>query len=148
MNFRQIFACALLLQAWMSTGYALAGELKEPGLAFPSTFSESGRLSLHAALKGNAFQYSGGHFVNSATTLTYRGDTSGLNAFLAGIAKCPGFTLSVRFDSSDYPGTTGTDWVLSHNAHSPDQVFVRINLKSSKLKLEELTIPPSGAPRP
>lgn len=125
----------------------MAGELAEPGLAFPEGFPGRTRTNLMAALRCPDCKFLGGGFINWITTLHYGGDTAALNRFLAGLAKCPGVRLSVRFGAEST--LAGCDWMIaSHSATDPFQFVVRVNLKSARLRLEDLIIPESVGPPP
>jgi hypothetical protein len=137
--------CLLLAAGTASSAFASAGVLTSPSLAFPKDFSASTRTHILAALqpppKG---KFLGGEFVNSSTTLRYSGDTSALNQFLSGLAKCPGASLLVGFSKTLVPDDC--DWMVSHNAVQEGTLFVYINLKSSRIDLEQLSIPESKGP--
>jgi hypothetical protein len=138
-------ACVLLVFGLATRAFALAGDLTEPSLAFPSDFPESARTNIMAALRQPDCRFLGGHFVNWITSLNYGGDTKALNLFLEGLAKCPGIRLSVRFSSES--SMMGCDWMIaSHSSHEPYKIVVRVNLKSGQIKLEDLMIPDSGGP--
>ena len=139
MNPRSYLACFLILFGAATRAFGLAGELKEPGLAFPERFPESARTHITAALRRPDCTYVGGHFINWLTTLKYGGETSALNRFLEGLAKCPGATLSVRFDKDRIPD--GCDWLVCHDAGEPGRITVRVNLNSSRIRLDDLALP-------
>lgn len=134
-------ACLLLVFGLASGAFALLGELKEPGVAFPEGFSEPARTHIMAALRQPDSKFLGGHFINSFTSLKYGGDTLALNLFLEGLAKCPGVSLSVRFQPD-----MDCDWLVSHLADEPGRFTVHVNLKSSRIDLEKLVIPESKGP--
>lgn len=113
-------------------------------MAFPETFSESARTNIMAALRRPGGTFLGGHFIHWFTTLRYGGETHALNLFLEGLAKCPGVTLSVRFQNDRIP--EDSDWWVSHDAGEPGKVTVRVNLHSSRISLEDLVIPETKGP--
>ena len=90
MNTTSYIVCLFLLFGAATRVFGLAGELKEPGLAFPEGFSESARTNIMASLRRPDCTFLGGHFINSFTSLKYGGETLALNLFLEGLAKCPG----------------------------------------------------------
>jgi hypothetical protein len=137
-------ASLLLTLALATNAFALAGELREPGLAFPQTFPESARTNLTAALTRPDCTFLGGFFLNSFTNLRYQGETTALNLFLEGLVKCPGVTLSIRFQTDSTPADC--DWMLAHTADQPHKLTVHINLKSSRINLEKLVLPESKGP--
>lgn len=136
--------CLFLALGLATHAFALAGELKDPGLAFPKDFPESARTNLTAALTRPDCTFLGGFFLNSFTSLKYRGETIPLNLFLEGLAKCPGVTLSIRFQTESVPADC--DWMLAHNADEPGKFTVHINLKSTRINLEKLVIPEAKGP--
>ena len=137
-------ACLFLVFGLAVRAFALAGELKEPGLAFPEGFSESARTNIMASLRRPDCKFLGGQFINLFTSLRYAGDTLALNLFLDGLVKCPGVALSVRFQKDPMPDDC--DWLVSHVASKPGRIAVDVNLKSSRIKLDKLVIPESKGP--
>jgi hypothetical protein len=136
--------CLLVVAGAATRALALAGDLKEPGLAFPQGFSESSRERIMGALKRDDCRFLGGNFVNSATSLRYGGDSRALSLFLEGLAKCPGISVSISFQAE--PFQEACDWEVEHSAHAASHVTVRVNLKSPGLKLEDLRIPEVKGP--
>ena len=137
---------SFLLFGLITYVFAMAGDLTEPDLAFSKEFDEVMRSNIVASLRRPVCKFLGGHFINWNTSLEYGGDTKALNLLLSGIAKCPGFTLSMRFYTGTEIARNGTDWLVTHDALMPDQLVVRVNLKSSKIKLEDLVIPDAKGP--
>lgn len=76
--------------------------------------------------------------------MRYKGDTKALNGMLTDLAKCPGVLLTIQFDNkfSD-PG----DWSVSSQPGSTQFIFqVMVNLKSERIKLDELRVPEMNGP--
>ncbi len=117
--------------------------LTEPGLAFRSGYSESARSNLMACLRRADCQFVGGSSLNAFTSLRYSGTTTALNLFLEGLANCPGVTLSVLFQNTV---DDKSDWMVTQNAHEPGRIAVRVNLKSTRIKLDTLVIPEINGP--
>jgi hypothetical protein len=136
-------ACLVLLGA-VPRALALAGDLSEPGIALPAHYTETVRSNIMAALRQPDCRFLGGRFLNSHTSLNYAGNTRALNFFLDGLAKCAGVTLSVSFTFDALPDDR-CDWHVSHQA-GPNRFHVRVNLKSSQIKLAELVIPAVKGP--
>ncbi len=124
--------------------FALAGELKEPGVAHATGYPEAAQQQVRAVLTRPDCKFLGGRFINSHTSLTYAGDTKALNQFLGALAKCPGVALHVSFVADPMPGTA-CDWHVGHDAHR-NQFHIRVNLKSARVKLEELYLPEVKGP--
>jgi len=137
-------ACFLLALVLATRAFGLAGELNEPGLAFPQTFPESARTNITAALTRPDCTFLGGHFVNWYTTLKYNGETLALNLFLEGLVKCPGVTLAIRFQTDSIP--IDCDWMVTHSADDPHRLTVHINQKSPRINLGKLFLPESKGP--
>lgn len=135
--------CAALL-ATATDALALAGELKEPGVAFSQGYPEAARQQVMAALNRSDSKFLKGRFVNSFTSLFYAGETKALNLFLDDLAKCPGVTLHVSFTTDPIVGEQ-CDWLVSHDAHE-NRFSVRVNLKSDRIKLPELYLPEVKGP--
>ncbi len=134
----------LLLGGVTFPAFGLAGDLREPGLAFPVDFPDSARAAIMAALRPAGASFVGGRFVNWVTTLRYAGDTQTLNHFLDGLVKCPGVAVSVRFQPRE--PDPGCEWTLSHSAEEPGEVTVQVNLRSGRVRLEDLVIPAAKGP--
>jgi hypothetical protein len=137
-----ISLCALFALTFRSFG--LAGDLTKPALAFPRGFPESAQTNILSALQQTDSRFIGGSFLNSSTTLKYGGDTRALNSFLEGLVKCTGVILSVRFDAES--DSEDCDWLVTHSALQPGRFTVHVKLKSSHIKLDDLTIPESKGP--
>ena len=136
-----------LLFVFALTTHALAAarfDLKEPELAFPKGFPESARTNILAALRRSDCKFIGGSFINSFTSLKYGGNTLALNLFLKGLVKCRGVVLSVRFHTDRAP--EDCDWTVAHMASNPAEITVHVNLKSSRINVDELVIPESKGP--
>ena len=133
-----------VLFALTCRSFGLAGDLTKPALAFPKGFPESAQTNILSAIQRTDSKFIGGNFLNSSTTLKYGGDTRALNLFLEGLVKCPGVILSMRFDTES--DSDDCHWLLTHSALQPGRFTVHVNLKSSHIKLDDLTIPESKGP--
>lgn len=127
-----------------TNAFALAGELKEPGVAFSQGYPEAARQQVMAALNRPDCKFLKGNFISWHTSLLYAGETKALNLFLDDLAKCPGVTLHVSFATDPIPGQP-CDWVVAHDAHS-NRFHFRVNLKSERVKLPELYLPEVKGP--
>lgn len=138
--------CAALF-ATATDAFGLAGDLKEPGVAFSQNYPDGARQQVMAALNRPDSKFLKGHFINWHTSLFFAGETKALNLFLADLAKCVGVTLTVIF-TSDPVAAEPCDWVVSHDSMT-NHFAVRVNLKSNRIKLEELSLPEvKGPPLP
>ena len=138
--------CALLF-ATSTDALGLAGELKEPGVAFSQSYPDAARQQVMAALNRTDCKFLKGRFINSFSSLFYAGETKALNLFLADLAKCAGVTLTVLF-TSDPVAVEPCDWVVTHDSMA-NHFAVRVNLKSDRIKLAELSLPEvKGPPLP
>jgi hypothetical protein len=138
--FSLLFVCVLTARALAHAGF----DLKKPELAFPAGFPESDRTNIVASLNRPDCKFVGGSFINSFTSLKYNGNTRALNLFLSGLLKCPGTVLGVRFHTDRT--SDDCDWVVSHMAGKPREFAVHVNLKSSRINLDEVVIPDSKGP--
>ena len=136
--------CAILL-ATATDALALAGELKEPGVALPQDYPQTAQEQVMAALKRPDCKFLKGSFINWHTSLLYAGETKALNQFLDALAKCPGVTLHVSFVATDTIPGEPCDWHVSHDAHA-NSFHIRVNLKSERIKLPDLYLPPTKGP--
>jgi hypothetical protein len=124
-----IFA-ASSLPAW-----ALAGELKQPGLAFPPDFSRALHQQIQTNLTRPECEFVGGHFLNWNTQLNYNGSVTALNQFLAGLAQIPGARIWVHFKSAD------TAWQVSHSSMEPLHFRININPDAPGFHWSDLSLP-------
>ena len=136
--------CLLVLFGLTTIAFAEYHTLTEPSLAFPTNFPDAARTNILATLRRPDWKFISGAELNSFASLKYGGDTLALNLFLGGLAKCPGVTLFVRFTSES--SMEDCDWHVSHMAGKPGEFAVRVNLKSSRIKIEELVIPEARGP--
>lgn len=135
---------AVALVVTSPNAFALAGELKEPGVAHAQGYPQAAQQQVMAALKRPDCKFLRGSFINSHTSLLYVGETKALNQFLDALAKCPGVTLHVSFVADPIPGEP-CDWHVGHDAHR-NQFHVRVNLKSDRIKLLDLYLPEVKGP--
>ena len=135
--------CAALL-ATTTDALALAGELKEPGVAHAQGYPQAAQEQVRAALTRPDCKFLGGRFINWHTSLLYAGETKALNLFLDALAKCPGVTLHISF-VEDPILSAGSDWHVSHDAHA-NSFHIRVNLKSERIKLPDLHLPQVKGP--
>ena len=136
--------CAALF-ATATDALALAGELKEPGVALPQDYPKAAQEQVRAALNRPDCKFLKGSFINSHTSLLYAGDTKALNQFFDALAKCPGVTLHISFVATDTIPGEPCDWHVSHDAHE-NSFHIRVNLKSERIKLPDLYLPSAKGP--
>ena len=129
-----IFA-ASSLPAW-----AMAGNLKQPGLAFPSDFPQTLHQQIQTNLTRADCVFVSGHFLNWNTQLDYNGSVAALNQFLAGLAQIPGAMILVRFSSAD------TAWQVSHSSMQPLRFQININPDARDFRWSELSLPVISGP--
>ena len=144
MKTKLYFVSLLMCFALVAHVIAAMSELTEPGLGFPASFPAPARAKVEAVLQRADCKFLGGHWLNSFTSLRYEGETVPLNLFIKSLAECPGITVSIRFDNHSIPDNC--DWVVTQGPFELNKVCVRINLKSSRIKLEDLVVPDSKAP--
>ena len=145
MNARLAPSTIAILLASVATTFALAGELKEPGVAHAQGYPQAAQEQVRAALTRADCKFLGGRFLNSHTSLLYAGETKALNQFLDALAKCPGATLHVSFVATDTIPGEPCDWHVSHDAHA-NSFHIRVNLKSDRIKLPDLYLPSVTGP--
>ena len=68
-----------------------------------------------------------------------------MNRFLDALTRCPGLTLSIRFYR--YDESEKLDRAVDHSGkHNPENVCVRVNLNSKRIKLDDLAVPDTKGP--
>lgn len=136
-------AAWLIFAASSLPAWALAGELKQPGLAFPPDFPSALQQQIQTNLTRTDCRFVSGHFLNWNTQLNYNGSVTALNQLLAGLAQIPGARIWVRFTSAD------TAWQVSHSAMEPLHFRISINPDAPGFHWSELSLPviPGSSPR-
>jgi len=121
--------------------HAMAGELKEPGLAWLAATADTLRTRVATILNDKDCKFLGGHFINASTTLEYGGRTDSLNRLLSRVAECEGVRVKVSFTQEN----RSVAWTVRHNAWSePTCLFVRVNLAASVIEATHLEMPVFG----
>lgn len=131
----RVVLTALIFATSNLPAWALAGELKQPGLAFPPDFSQALQQQIQTNLNRADCEFVSGRFLNWNTHLNYNGSVTALNQFLAGLAQIPGARILVRFGSAD------TAWQVSHSAMEPLQFQININPDATGFRWSELNLP-------
>ena len=131
-------AVAALLLALAAPVWALAGKLDKPSVALPAGYPA--KQQVMAALNRKDATFVDGHFVNSFTSLRYRGNWLAFNLFLEDLA-ASGVPVAVRFKQLP----DDVDWRVGHDGLL-NQFLVEINPASKRLDLEKLYIPVAKGP--
>ncbi|MCA9060575.1 MAG: hypothetical protein KDA85_18820 [Planctomycetaceae bacterium] len=125
-----------------STTSAIVIVLKSPrNLPFSLSTSRDAHNRLVLALQDDGCRYLRGVSVNAISTLSYQGQTEGLNRQLQSLAGCPGTTVVVSFEKME----ESCDWQITHDCRTME-LCATINLDSRSIDLEELKIPMSTLP--
>jgi hypothetical protein len=132
-------AAAALLLVLAAPAWALMGKLDKPGVALPVGYPATQQVM--AALNRKDATFVDGHFINSFTSLRYRGNWLAFNLFLEDLAACPGVSVSVRFKHLP----DDVDWRVGHDGLL-NGFLVEINPASKRLDLERLVIPVTKGP--
>jgi hypothetical protein len=136
--------CAFIaLSAISSLAWAALGTLDAPSLGTSKNFSEATYQKVKVVLERKDCKYLGGGWLNANTSLRYGGDTTALNKFVEALSLCPDVKVHVNFFRPS-PGGVECDWMVTHDAHT-NELVVRINLASEKVKMEDLYLPPVKA---
>ncbi len=146
MKTKLYFTALLICLALVGQVFAAMGEITEPGLGFPNSFPVAAREKVQAVLERPDCKFLSGHWLNSFTSLKYQGETAPLNLFMQSLSECSGITLSIRFDKHSM--TDDCDWTVTQGPFELTKLCVRINLKSKRIKLEDLVVPDTHGPKP
>jgi hypothetical protein len=138
--------------------FALAGgALAKPAVAVPAG---SSIRQANKVLADAKYEFVTGSFLNSATTLFYRGDTRKLGFFLSELSSVKGTVVSLKFSRKrGWVDTTGWgpegkagayQWRVFHMAllNGGRRFQVTVFLGDGKIDLEKLYIPPLRAGKP
>jgi hypothetical protein len=146
MRIKRSLACFFLCFGFVANALAGWRDLKEPGLGFPDSFPAAVQTQINAVLRRPDCKFLGGLSHNSGTVLRFEGETVPLNLFLESLAACPGITLSMRFNN---PENANYDWTVEQgdfDSNGPGGLCVRVNLKSPRIKIENLVVPDIKGP--
>lgn len=128
---------AALLVVGRSDALALAGKLKQPGIALSKKYPDVVRKKIYAALNRKDCKFVDGMFINSFTTLWYDSDTRALNLFMDDLKHIPQVTLNVSFVKSI--SREKAAWSVHHEA-GDNRFHIRVGL-GGRIKIEEIYIP-------
>ena len=117
--------------------FALAGELKRPGISLSTKYSKETRERIMKVLNREDARFVGGRFINWFTTMNYAGDAKALSLFMEELAKIPGVVLSVSFVKDRI--LDEAPWSVQHEAHG-NRFHIRVSMNSD-LKFEDIYIP-------
>ena len=123
------------------------GELDTPNIPFGDGGLNPTPSEVNLVLRDNEYDYVGGHWLNSWTSLRYCGDTKVLNSFLAALAHCPGIVSSIDLRGTNHPAHLDCDWHVGHLANS-NRIQVSINLSSPRITAESIHLPDIAGPPP
>ncbi|WP_442511099.1 hypothetical protein SH528x_002764 [Novipirellula sp. SH528] len=110
-------------------------------IPFTLGYPKQAVIQVVAALKSDNCRFVDGQSNMRVSTLRFRGDTTAINVMLKRLADCPATTVAVSFKAMDHP----CDWQIDHSVRS-NTFGVIVNLKSARIRLEELIIPPAKGP--
>ena len=144
-NLQSVVVIALIAILFSSAtprfALAIAGGLSSPAeIAHNDKYPANAQKKLVAALQRKDCKFVGGSWVNFTSALHYEGDARALSLFIGDLVHCPGITVTVTFK------TLGTeDWIAVHDSHE-NSLQIQINLKSKRVDLKKLTLPPIKGP--
>lgn len=132
--FLMLFSATLFVS---HDAFALAGELKRPGISLSTKHSQETRERIMKVLNREDAKFVGGRFINWFTTMHYAGDAKALSLFMDELAKIPGVVLSVSFVKDRI--FDEAPWSVHHEAHG-NRFHIRVSMNSD-IKMEEIYIP-------
>ncbi len=129
----------------VASAAASSGPLSSPSFTAPKDCPPAVMQQVSAALNRCDAKFLGGQFFGrSSRFMRYGGDTKALNGMLADLAACPGMILSIAFSTNFHQPA---DWTVSDSFGGTNFNFrVQVNVKSTRLRLEELVIPAVQGP--
>ena len=110
-------------------------------LPFSQNYPENARQQVRSALEAENCRFLDGRSTMRSSTLHFAGDTASINALLQNLVDCPATVVSVSFATIDHE----CDWRVVHTV-TTNRFNVIVNLKSNRIALEELMIPPAKGP--
>ena len=132
---------ASLVLTFAAPAPAAFGTLDTPDVPFAPDYPAAARAKVQHALNRPDCKFLGGSWLNSWTSLRYRGDTLALNQLIDELVKCPGVTVHVGLKR--FPDEA--DWRVGHAFHQ-NRFQVEVNLDSKRVELENLYIPEFKGP--
>jgi hypothetical protein len=124
---------------------ALAGDLEQPGLA---SHPGDDTTAIMAVLNSERHEYAGGLFLNSFSTMHFRGDVEALNMFIGELSEIDNVTVHVRFSKSTGVGRTLRNetgvcqWRMTHHpSGTAHEIGVTVFLGDGRIDLDNLRLP-------
>ena len=146
MNFNQATLLAFLVGViGVASAAAWSGPLTSPSFTAPRDCPPAVMQQVSAALNRRDATFLGGQFFGAFShSMRYGGDSKALNGMLADLAACPGMILSIAFSTNFHQPA---DWTVADSHGGTNFIFrVQVNVKSTRLRLEELVIPAVQGP--
>ena len=132
---------AILLAVTANSAFGILVQIgSDCRIPFTLGYPKQAVIQVVAALKSDNCRFVDGQSNMRASTLRFRGDTTAIE-MLKRLADCPATTVAVSFKAMDPP----CDWQIEHSVRS-NMFGVIVNLKSARIRLEELIIPTAKGP--
>ena len=155
-KFASFVAVAGIVACFAQTAHALGGNLKTPGISIPLDRPDGGEnnvaVRINQVLVDHQTQFVNGSFINSYTSLNFKGNTEKLNSLLNDLAEIEGSKISILFSNEKglgrvaFPAAGLQDeacqWTISHNGRSEAElVTLTIYLGDGLIELDQLKLP-------
>jgi len=155
-QFASFVAVAGIVACFAQTAYALGGNLKTPGISIPLDRPDGGEnnvaVRINQVLVDHQTQFVNGSFINSYTSLNFKGNSEKLNSLLKELAEIEGSKISILFSKEKgigriaFPAEGLQDeacqWTISHNGRSDAELItLTIFLGDGLIELDQLKLP-------
>jgi len=115
-------------------------------IEFPKGYDARKAEAIRKVIRDERFEFVGGHVSywppDWGTRLSYEGDATSLNLFLAEVRKLSGISLRlILYQGRDDERRRDSSWQLDFSHARPDQLTIYLNLKSAKIDFYQLKLP-------
>lgn len=146
-----------IVAVWFAqSAHALGGNLKTPGISIPLDRPDGGEniiaAKINQTLGNHQAEFVNGSFVNSNSSMNFRGNTEKLNSFLKDLSEIEGSKVTIKFSNDKgvghfvFPEAGNPDqacqWSVFHNGWSqPHGITMTIYLGDGLIQLDQLNLP-------
>ena len=137
---------ALLCLSLLPCGAWALSRAIDRDIEFPKDYDPQKAEAIRRVIRDERFNFVGGNVSywppDWGTRLSYEGDATSLNLFLAELRKLPGISLRlIPYQGRDDERRRDSSWQLDFSHARPDQLTIYLNLKSTKIDFYQLKLP-------
>ena len=115
-------------------------------IEFPKDYDAAKAAAIRKVIQNERFTFVDGTVSywepDFGTRLSFEGDASALNEFMAELRKLPGISLRlILYRGRDDEQRRDSAWQLDYSKARPDQLTVYLNLNAKNLEFDKITFP-------